>query len=369
MSIWSKVLIGLIAVATLPFFYLAARTLRTHEAWRGEVAKYQQAIAREKEQYPILLNGGPNQVGARELKIQLHGVLVDRGRVWRTAGPGTLNELENQPADNAEDADAEQPAAADEPGLQATVTIEEPDPHQLDDQTLLHVFDARPIEEGGSYLGQFKVVGIGEEGVVVLETATRFTPTARARLQQSSGPWLLYEVMPTDSHAIFEGLERDELASLLPGSTLEEYVRDGSPAEPTDPPERVVDGKYVRALRDYGVWFHEDARLRTIEIDVLAESRLDLKYMNDSHAIALEQEQSRNAEIEKLERQLARLTRERDAVVQRENEVEARLEEVRAQIEELIDSNRRLAGQWAEQQQRVLEAARQADADDLQAAK
>ena len=31
MSIWNKVLAGVIVVTALAFFYLAARTLRTHE--------------------------------------------------------------------------------------------------------------------------------------------------------------------------------------------------------------------------------------------------------------------------------------------------------------------------------------------------
>ena len=33
MSIWNKVLVGLICVASLALFYLAARTLRTHQYW------------------------------------------------------------------------------------------------------------------------------------------------------------------------------------------------------------------------------------------------------------------------------------------------------------------------------------------------
>ena len=34
MSIWNKVLIGLISVASLAFFYLAVRTLKTRQHWQ-----------------------------------------------------------------------------------------------------------------------------------------------------------------------------------------------------------------------------------------------------------------------------------------------------------------------------------------------
>jgi len=34
MSLWNKILLGLIFVASLGFFYTAARTLKTQKSWR-----------------------------------------------------------------------------------------------------------------------------------------------------------------------------------------------------------------------------------------------------------------------------------------------------------------------------------------------
>ena len=42
---------------------------------------------------------------------------------------------------------------------------------------------------------------------------------------------------------------------MLPADSLQEYLKDGKPAEKDDPKESVVDGKYVRPLLDYNIVF------------------------------------------------------------------------------------------------------------------
>lgn len=365
MSIWSKVLIGLIAFSALPFFYLAARTLKTREAWQGEVPKYEQAIADAERRKPQLLNGTDDSPGIRPLTTELHALLVDRGRVWRGATPGQVNPETGE----------------------VTITFAAPPVTPIDDKAVLYVFDQPelpvdapaadnpladalaeqeafdaegvPIEEApaenvppqpqnavGAYLGQFKVVGIGETGVA-LQPTTKLAPHALERLVASRGPWALAEVLPADRHDLFDPDNPAHMA-LLPESTRREYEKDGKPAEPNDPPEQVVDGMFVRTLRDYDVWLLENARLRTIEIDQYEAAKKDLQYIQAAHQDALVQEQARRDEIAALETELAKYTRERDAVVAHEEKVTKMLAEVEAAIERLFAENKRLAAELAE---------------------
>jgi len=265
----------------------------------------------------------------------LHGRLVDRGRVWNDATPGQVD-----PQTGA-----------------VTVTFAVPPATPLDDKAVLYLFDQAEVAGGGSYLGQFKVVGIGDTGVA-LEPTTKLTQRALDRLAAAQGPWSLCEVLPADNHEIFAGLAEADIEGLVPESTREEYLRDGQPAEPDDPPERVVEVEingervrlYQRPLRDYDVIFREDARLRTIEIDKINAAKKDLEYMTAAHAEAIKQEQHVRDLITSLETDLAKLTHERDAIVAHEQEVATQLASVQQNIDRLFAENKRLATELAELQ-------------------
>ncbi len=57
MGIWNKVLVGLIGVASLVLFYLAARTMKTHQYWRELAAKYEQRIEQLERANQALVEG------------------------------------------------------------------------------------------------------------------------------------------------------------------------------------------------------------------------------------------------------------------------------------------------------------------------
>ena len=73
--------------------------------------------------------------------------------------------------------------------------------------------------------------------------------------------------MPQDSHEIFAALSDAEKKALLPADSVAEYLKDGRPAAKDDPKECVVDGKYVRPLRDYDVLFRADQEKRILLTD------------------------------------------------------------------------------------------------------
>ena len=91
MSIWNKVLVGLICVASLAFFYMAARTLKTHQHWRELARKYDRKIEQVRADNQRLIerdrNGPAPQLGIRQLRIELSKLLLDRRRAWFKCDP------------------------------------------------------------------------------------------------------------------------------------------------------------------------------------------------------------------------------------------------------------------------------------------
>lgn len=334
MYFWNKILLGVIVLATLGFFYVAVRTLHTQNAWRiahnTAVKKIEQEQQRARQ---LTGEGGADAQGLLQAKLALHDALVGRGRVWRGVMPG----------------------AVDDSGA-VSVTVEDPQPHQILENTLLYVFDDRPIGEGGQYLGEFKVAQVAEKQVA-LAPALQLSAEELAQLKQAVGPWVLYDVMPPDSHRLFAGMSDEELKSLFPTSG-DEYLKDGKPAGPNDPPDQVQDGNYVRQLNDYAVLFREYRRLRSLYIDLIAAAARDKQYIENALADSKQDEQFRRQEIVDLTAELARDSAERDAVKGFRESLDKALVDTRELIAQLTAENKRLAARYAAWQ---LTVARQAD--------
>ena len=115
MSIWNKVLLGLILVASIAFFILGARALQTHKYWRDQVAQLEKELADE------LKNKADMKDEVRQLTVGLHEQLIDRGRVWYGCRPQPV------PAETGE----------------VSVMTDFPDPHGIETDTVLWVFDER----------------------------------------------------------------------------------------------------------------------------------------------------------------------------------------------------------------------------------
>lgn len=362
MSTTSKVLVGFIAVLLLVFYYLAARTMSVHQELRNNIARLEQDIERAKVEIARLRGDVPGaEANLRQLQVELNKLTVDRGRVFTDVVP------QNVAADPAQgkvtitiDRRITDPEAA---------TVAPPEDgsapvYQIDDSAVLYVFDSRPLADSGYYLGQFKVIGLGEDNVV-LENTQKVTDERIQRIQDAAaaeGPkWDLYETMPADRHDVFAGLSEEEseaLFSNLPPEVQEEYRRDGAEAQDTDPPERVVDGKYDRRLRDYRVIFNDYSRERSVLIDKIAAAQKDLAYLESAVRDSKVQDEHRRADIKRLKAEKAAATTERDTVNGYRQVLADRLNAVRQETEETLQENKRLAAIWTEWQRN---AARQVD--------
>jgi hypothetical protein len=354
MSIWSKVLVVLILLASLPFLYLSMMTLKVNDNWR-KIANTKQKQLRDvvegsgaspgvEPPSPVSIEQLPTlsmeqlETELRKDEAAIHDVLVDRGRVWYNAIPKV---------DFAKGA--------------AAVQIDTPSPHGILDKTVLYVFDARPKQEGGAYLGEFKVTGVDEKAKqVALEPTMALLPHQIQNLQNSTkGPWPLYEVMPGDRPDLLAQLPPNELDALLPAETRKEYAKDGQPAEPGDAPERVVDGKYQRELRDYAVLFHELDRQLSVMRDEQAAQAKDLSAVNAAHEDAKKQVAFTEAEIKDLQAELDHTNTERAVVTAHRKALEASLASAKTELQKTLAANKQLAAEITRKQ---LEAAARIDA-------
>jgi hypothetical protein len=256
MSIWNKVLVGLILVASLAFFYLAMRTLQTHKHWRelvrdhiegtGEGPAYRPGI----DWYRTNAEELQEQIEAKTLELRI--LLAQRGRVWANCRPRV-------------------DAGTKQTGLVAVDTSG----RGIAEKTVLYVFDESHVQQGGRYVGEFKVATLevlDGNGNGALEQAEcppafrQFFPAAdrngdgtldpeefSAAKAKYPGPemlkpalamtqeeldrlvgavaadtsWRMYETMPADSHEALARIDPEQRKELLPADGADEYLKDG----------------------------------------------------------------------------------------------------------------------------------------------
>jgi hypothetical protein len=252
------------------FFVLAALTLRTHAYWRTTYLQQQKDLADAEEEHLKLMQGDSNasdpaaempvgeegvegepadapttvasaeaesnllQMGNRRLRKELGAIREDRGKTW--LGNGTLA-LPN-----------------------ATVTITSPGAGLIVANMPVYVFEKK---EGGMFLGEFKVTEAAGDAIKLALTET-ITPEQQQAIAGKNGEWIVRSIMPVDTHEAFRGLPKEELTKLIPQAAtgldaaaydalINEYVRDGQPAKPTDPADRVF--KRVKMTKETALEF------------------------------------------------------------------------------------------------------------------
>ncbi len=349
MSIWSKILVGFIAFATLGMMVLAAYTLKIHQAWQKAAKSYDAPLAQKAQENEDYLEGDvktdPPKLGIRDLSVQLHSWMVDRGRVWQ---PCAMTGFD--------------PASGN-----LAIHIESLEPTQIQEKMLLYVFAA---PEAGGYLGEFSVKGIADKTLQLAPTMQLLqekTFNEVARIQQAAqaqAPLTVYERMPADRHeayAVFDTFpnKKEELEKWLPGlpaKVLDEFLRDGQTAGPDDDDERVVNGKYVRQLRDYAVFFHA-LHGQIIKLkDEIATATTDNAIAARTQKATEVQVQLRQKEIdEKLNPELKEVSEERDLIAKHDAALKARLTEVTQEEQQLLAKIEELNEELTDLQTRVAE--------------
>lgn len=371
---WAHVLVVLgVFLLGVGYLFLASETLRINGVLRSQKEKLDDQLADVQARLDALQRGTDNRqlmnaLSASGVEIpeeaeeipslgdldhQLHMEIRVRGRVWRDV----------------------QPAGVDQQTGTTRVTVAAPTPTGIKPDTILYAFEeGQPTPEdptkGPQYLGEFRVTGAADQEAT-LEPVLPMDEFELQRLSRSQGPWILYESMPVDRYEMFAGKTEEELRKLLPEESIEEYIRQGTPATPDDdewhrvgidaegnqlgPDEmdKAVKQVYQRRLRDYTTEFEELARDRVVLLADVAAVTQDNKRLQAALASAQELQAFREEELRKLRIDLAGVTKERETIEAHLATVEKQLANARRLLDETLRENARLAGQLAALQEKM----------------
>ena len=332
MNIWNKVLLGLIIIVLIPLFYFSLVALKTHKTWRSVANKIEKKIEGTPsqpglvEQIETIQFGDPDKDDEclQSVRIALHKYYVNRGRIWRHC-------LFQQLSDK---------------GDEISLVVEKPDPHGVMPHMILFAFDEATIQEGGCFIGEFKVNAV-DKNVVTLEPTMRLAPKALERIKLAADTkdkefrWTLREVMPTDIRGVFATMKEEDLRAILPEAVVDEYLAE-------------LKGGKKRQLRDYHVLFKELDRQKTILMEEHEANTRHAQYMTAAAEDAHKQMLFRQKEKAGLMAELSKVTRESKAAQAHRESLERELAELKAKIEQLIKDNRKVATEIAEMQSKMI---------------
>ena len=200
MSIWNKVLLGLIFIAALAFFHAALRTLKTFQYWSNQANTFETKLKQVHADIDLLRRGDPNNpaakiVGVQQLRFDLARMLMNRGRIWSNCTKKSV-----QLGSNGH--------------LEVTLGC---DDGSFSDKTLLYLFEEGNDQSPGKYLGEYAVKAIdNRNNTVVLVSTTLPTQIDRSNLQKSTMQCVLYEMLPADQHELFASLNEDLRKKFFP---------------------------------------------------------------------------------------------------------------------------------------------------------
>ena len=307
MSIFTKVLLGLVLIMTFPVLYLAAGVLNVQGAWRVKHTAFEKQLAAQEAEKNKLIYGSEDaqkipklqnaQVttanekgfGVNQLEAIRNNLVTDAGRVWYAV----LTQASVSPETNSLkikifDTDVDNPRFTEDPATGGRAPL--PD-HGIVEKTSLHVFQMAHNGVWNSkdrYVGEFVVEGTIDVNVP-LKPARALTPEQWDLLRTEPTQWVVYDKMPVDTRDLFLDVDQAEIRRRLPAEVAIEYINDNK--EPSaeilaDPNlSKLVEGsdaggkRFLRQLRDYSQIFQAGRE----RLDKMADS---LRYANSELAFA-----------------------------------------------------------------------------------
>jgi hypothetical protein len=286
---------------------------------------------------------------------RLQDLQRQRGRVWKGVQKGQI----------------------DGPTNRVTVGIaQQPGPAQ---NAIVYVFEdgepnAAAPQQGAQYLGAFRVVESRPDGAT-LESLYSLDQRTGNRLARSQLPWTIYETIPKDNYALYEGATEEQLRQWLPAATVDEFIRHGTAVEKPpagqgfdprvaafdeagqrlgpDDAEKAVKWLFDRQLRDYSYLFSAaNRRLVELKADKAALTE-DIRHLTEALEISKKFVALREAEKEGLTGDLGHMEADRKAIEDHLAAVQALLKHVTQRVAELEKEN---VGYVNELRQRQMDA-------------
>jgi len=240
---WGTVAAGwLVLLSALGAFFLIAMLGQRERSWRGIIKNYETAIARERD---ALVAAGGATLRPDPAQKSLAALGQERAR-WQRVRE-RINTWRGRHWDNA----AFTPPAQGQP---ASLSIEGLESTTLNPGAELYLFDRRPVEEGGRYLGAFRVDAVDRN---VLQISPLSTPDAAdARLWAEPRDAVdVYETLPVDRALAFS-------RTLQPAGG--EPGADGAAAPPADSGTGIMPGQ--RRIDPEAMLKHIEERLEQVRL-------------------------------------------------------------------------------------------------------
>ncbi len=309
MSVWNKILLVLVALASLGFFHAAARTVKTYQYWAGEADLFEKKLKERNDEIAVLqttdhedvLKDKTKMLGVQQLRIDLARVLANRGHIW-TKCEKKKAELDPDPKN---------------PGIMlVTLDTQDSAPNPFTDKMVLYAFEEGDDLSPGRYLGEFRVKLPSDKQIVLASTTQMLrSPNPKVKfladnVLESRAPWVLYEMMPADEHEALANLPEDQRKWVS-----QEYLNDGQPMDANgkisqDPKDK----KFERPLRDYLAIFRACELYRTLFVDRWESTIRDLSYLEAANQESKIQETLVEKEKAQVDKELGRAETERTAV-------------------------------------------------------
>src|SRR3974377_943652 len=98
MSVWNKVLLGMILIASLSFFHAALRTIKTFKLWSTSADAFETSLTRIHKDIDLLHTADHEHpfenksFGVQQLHFDPGRMLANRGRIWTNCQKGNVTQ-------------------------------------------------------------------------------------------------------------------------------------------------------------------------------------------------------------------------------------------------------------------------------------
>ena len=162
MSIWNKILLVLIALASLGFFHAAARTVKTYQYWADQTDQFEKKL-KERNDEIVSLQTADHEDSSRTRQDDRRSAVAHRFRPRVGQPRPHLDEVREE--EGRLDPDPKNPGI-----MLVTVSTEDSAPNPFTDKMLLYAFEEGDDQSPGKYLGEFRVKLPSDKQIVLAST-------------------------------------------------------------------------------------------------------------------------------------------------------------------------------------------------------
>lgn len=369
MSIFTKVLLGLVLIAAFPAIYLAAGVLSVQGAWRTKVAEFETALKAKQEANKLLEFGSdearslpyvpgkplqPGQtLGVNQLEVARNTLLYQNGRIWyATRLTPSINPELGTVKMVVYDNDFTNVNFGGDPTSGGRKELKEEKEHGITNKMTVFIFQMKHNGERSAtdrYIGEFVVDGLIEANIP-LKPARPFTAEQWEKLREGDGQWIVRDQMPNDVREAFIGMSEDEIRQRVGPELAPEYINDNQPATEAmiadEKLNKFIVGddktgkKFMRPLNDYREIFRTaDRELDEMKVKLqIEEGELAFAKAAEKNAMAI----SAALDVRKtaLEADKVKIDDELKIVKDHSEKLAVAVEEMKQELSRLLQENK-----------------------------